>query len=427
MEAPAERDGPPDGFDAESLRRRFAEAGQGHVFRWYDDLDAPGRARLAASAAAVDLRVVARLALARGLAPPPPAPEPLGEERIAREALVASGERREAAIAEGDRLLREGRLGLVTVAGGQGTRLGYPGPKGCFPIGPWGRTLFDYHAEAVAAASERAGRAIPWVLLVSPATERATRTHLRRGGLPGIPAAAVRVCCQATLPVLDDDGHLLLERKDRIAVAPDGHGGLLRALRDSGSLAWLATLGVEELSCFQVDNPLAPPADPLFLGLHRLARAQMSSKVFPKADPDERVGVVVRLDGRPGVIEYSELSPVLARARLADGSLAYGDANMAAHVLALPFVAAVAFTGLPLHRARKIVPHIDAAGRRTVPAAPNAWKFETFLFDALRRAERGIVLEVSRAAEFAPVKNATGTDSPDTCRALLKAAGRWRE
>jgi UDP-N-acetylglucosamine/UDP-N-acetylgalactosamine diphosphorylase len=286
--------------------------------------------------------------------------------------------------------------------------------------------------------------------MVSEATEPMTRVYLDEHGLPGVDRASIRLVVQGNFPCLDDEGRLLLAAKDRIAVSPDGHGGVLRALRLSGSLAWLANLGVDVLSTFQVDNALAPPADPLFLGLHRIAEAQMSCKVFPKVDPAEKVGVVVGMRGKRGsatggagtggaaavgvtavgvtavgVVEYSELSEEHASRRDGDGQLVFGAANMAAHAVALPFAAAAAYAGLPVHRVRKIVPHVDADGGTVTPPAPNAWKFETFLFDALPLATRAVVLEVDRAKEFAPVKNRTGADSPDTARALLKAAGRW--
>jgi UDP-N-acetylglucosamine/UDP-N-acetylgalactosamine diphosphorylase len=409
----------------DSVIDRFHAAGQGHVFRFLDGLDARGRARLLRSARAIDLRVVRRLAKGEGLAKPPASFEPLGgADFCRREDLERDPALRARAEETGRNLLRSGAVACVTVAGGQGTRLGFPGPKGCFPIGPGGRTLFDLHAEAVAAAAREAGRLIPWVIVVSPATEEGTRRHLRDPGLPGVDPAAIRVACQGTMPALDDGGRLLLDAPDRIATAPDGHGGSLRALRDSGTLGWLANLGVEELSFFQVDNPLAPPADPLFLGLHRLSRGRMSTKVFPKADPAERVGVVVRVQGRPAVVEYTEISPEAAALRDAAGRLVHGAANMAAHAVSLPFAAAVAWRGLPIHRVRKKVPFVDAAGVRVEPDAPNAWKFETFVFDALPMADSGIVLEVERDREFAAVKNATGPDSPDTARALLRAAGR---
>jgi UDP-N-acetylglucosamine/UDP-N-acetylgalactosamine diphosphorylase len=151
----------------------------------------------------------------------------------------------------------------------------------------------------------------------------------------------------------------------------------------------------------------------------------MSTKVFPKADPAERVGVVVRVNGRPGVVEYTEFPPAEASLRDGEGNLVHWAANMASHALSLPFAAAVAYRGLPIHRVRKKVPFVDATGRRVDPGSPNAWKHETFVFDALPMAEKGVVLEVDRAREFAPVKNAEGPDSPETARALLREAGRW--
>jgi len=409
----------------EAIAERLRAAGQGHVFRFLDRLDARGRARLLRTARSVDLGLLRRLVAGDSVAGPPPAFEPLGAAGVHRRAVLRTAATLRSEAEElGKALLRKRRVACLTMAGGQGTRLGFPGPKGCFPIGPGERTLFDVHAEGVAAAGRLAGGPVPWVILVSPSTEAETRAVLRRG-LPGIEPSAVRLACQGELPALDDGGKLLLEAPDRIALSPDGHGGVFRALRTSGTLAWLVNLGVEEVSCFQVDNPLAPAADPLLLGLHRMAKGQMSTKVFPKADPAERVGVVVRVNGRPGVVEYTEFPQGEASRRDPSGELVHWAANMAAHALSLPFAAAVAYRGLPIHRVRKRVPFVDAEGRSVRPEAPNAWKFETFVFDALPMAAQGVVLEVDRAREFAPVKNAEGADSPETARALLREAGRW--
>ncbi len=422
LQIPAEAVLVPD----EAIVERFRAAGQERVFRFLDRLEPARRANLFRSARSLDIELLRRLASGEGLAKEPPPPEPLGDAVTRRPALLADRDLCAKAAEAGRALLREGKVACLTVAGGQGTRLGFPGPKGCFPIGPGDRTLFDVHAEGVAAASRECGRPIPWIILVSPTTEAETRAYIRRRGLPGVPASSVRLVCQGTHPALDDDGKLLLEDLDRIAVSPDGHGGCFRALRLSGTMAWLVNLGIEEISCFQVDNPLVPPADPLFLGLHRLGQAQMSTKVFPKANPAEKVGVVVRLNGRPGVIEYNELPKDLAERRDAAGDLVFWASNMAAHVLSVHFAAAVAYRGLPVHRVRKKVPFVDEAGRKVVPGLPNAWKYETFVFDALDMATRGAVLEVDRAQEFAPVKNAVGLDSPQTARLLLDRAGRWK-
>jgi UDP-N-acetylglucosamine/UDP-N-acetylgalactosamine diphosphorylase len=404
----------------------FEAAGQGQVFRYLDRLDFHGRMALFRSARNVDLDLVRRLADGSALAPPPAAPAPLeGPDVLRRADAIENHTIRTQAEEIGEGLLRHCKVACLTLAGGQGTRLGWGGPKGCYPIGPGDRTIFDVHAEGIARASEAHGRPIPWVVMVSPGTEEATRAWFRNHRPRGIDATQVRLVCQGTLPALDDGGRLLLEAEDRIAVNPDGHGGVFRALRTSGALGWLLNLGFEELSCCQVDNPLAPPVDVLFLGLHARARGQMSSKVFLKSDPAEKVGVMARIQGRPVVVEYTELAPGDGARRDAGGRLAFWAANMAAHALSLPFAAAVAFRGLPIHRVRKKVPFLDEQGRRVDPLVPNAWKHETFLFDALPMASHGVVLEVDRAVEFAPVKNAGGPDSPETARALLRAAGRW--
>ena len=405
---------------------KFEAAGQGHVFRFLDGLDWKRKNALLQSARSVDLDLVARLAAGKSIASPAPPPEPLEGPFLHRRAeLLENRILRTGAEEEGAALLRSGKLAILTVAGGQGTRLGFGGPKGCFPIGPGSRTIFDVHAAAVAEACREAGKPIPWILIVSPTTEDATRAYIRRRGLPGVTAAQVRIVCQGVHPALTDEGKLILEDVDRIAMAPDGHGGCLKALRVTGTLAWLVNLGIEELCYFQVDNPLARPVDTLFLGLHHRVKGQMSTKVFPKVDPAEKVGVVVGRGGKPAVIEYTELPRAEAEARAPGGGLRHWAANMASHVMSMPFAAAVAFRGLPVHRVKKRVPFLDADGHRVLPPEPNAWKYESFVFDALPMAAAGVVLEVDRSLEFAPVKNATGPDSPETARALLQAAGKW--
>jgi UDP-N-acetylglucosamine/UDP-N-acetylgalactosamine diphosphorylase len=416
----------------EQLRGRYAALGQDHVFRFWDRLDGAGRARLAAQARRIDLgalREHSRRALelqapgVRRLSPPEVEQLP---ERGGDAARRAEGRRR------GEALLRAGEVGIVVVAGGQGTRLGFEAPKGTFPIGPiTGRSLYELHAQKVRAARRRYGAPIPWYVMTSPATDAETRAFFARHRWFGLPEADVGFFCQGTIPALDFAGRLLLEAPDRIAESPNGHGGCFTALAESGVLDDLHRRGIRVLSYFQVDNPLVRVADPIFLGLHALARAEMSCKVIRKVDPMERVGVFAQLDGHVGVVEYTEIDDDHRRAPAPDGGLLFWAGSPAIHALDVNFAERVAKEAeclLPFHASAKKIPFLDEDGRLVQPEQPNGHKLERFLFDALPAAARVALVEVDRALEYAPVKNAEGADSPASARAALGALCRgWLE
>ncbi|MCB9916519.1 MAG: UTP--glucose-1-phosphate uridylyltransferase, partial [Planctomycetes bacterium] len=324
-------------------------------------------------------------------------------------------------------LLAEGRVGFLLVAGGQASRLGYEGPKGAFPVGPVsGRTLFELHARRLRAAAARYGVRVPWYVMTSPANDAATRAFFAEHAHFGLDPADVRFFAQDMLPALDLEGRILMSSRSSLFLAPNGHGGVLAAFASSGALADARARGVEQLSYFQVDNPLVRPADPLFLGLHARAGARMSSKVVRKRDAAEKVGVIGRVDGALGCIEYSDLPAELREARDAAGGLLFGAGNIAAHALELDFLAELTAGGgleLPWHVARKRMSVVGASG---APAEVEGAKFETFVFDALAKSPRSVTLEVARHEEFSPVKNAEGEDSPATAtRHLCALHGAW--
>ena len=213
---------------------------------------------------------------------------------------------------------------------------------------------------------------------------------------------------------------MLFSAPDQLFMAPNGHGGCLLGLASSGALEDMRRRGIEQLSYFQVDNPFARPADPLFLGLHDLAGAGMSSKVVAKRDAGEKVGVLGLMDGVLGCIEYSDLPAELREARDDQGELRFRAGNIAVHVLSRRFVEELTESGLelPWHVARKEMKVVDATGE---PGTVTGFKFETFVFDALARSKGSVTLEVARELEFNPVKNRSGEDSPDSCRAALCA------
>ena len=328
----------------------------------------------------------------------------------------------------GEKIISQGKVAALTVAGGQGTRLGFDGPKGNFPISPIrNKTLFRIFAETIEAVSKRYKTVCPWYIMTSPLNHQQTVDIFRTDNHYGLDPKNIFIFQQGTLPNFGFEGRILLADKDHIARSPDGHGGCIRALARSGALADMKRRGVEYLSYWQVDNPLVRLFDPLFIGLHVLDGAQMSSKVCRKRDFTEKVGVIALQGGRTTVIEYSDMPDDMRYAVDGQGTMVYWAGSIAIHLLRLDFVERLTDGGLnlPFHRAVKKIPAMDEQGR---PVEIEGIKFETFIFDALRFAESSVTLEVRREDEFAPVKNRTGEDSLDSSRAMQSSLHRaWLE
>jgi len=425
----------------EETRARLEAAGQAHLLAFYDTLDETGKTNLLVRIAAIDLERVPRwiedyvknkpsFAPAGKLAPAPyyPADHASPRRPWDRGRFRAAGEA----------LLRTGKVAAFTVAGGQGTRLGFDGPKGCYGGGAvTGKPLFQCLAEWILAARERYGADIPWCVMTSPLNHDATLAFFREHDWLGLGEKNVIIFNQGVMPSFDrETGRILLTAPDEPATNPDGHGGSLRALYESGALDELERRGVEHISYTQIDNPLVRVIDPDFLGLHAEAEdssGEMSSKMLAKTEPGEKVGVFCLQDGKLGMIEYSDLPAELAEQRDEGGALRFNAGNPAIHAMSTGFVRRLSEApggfALPFHRADKKIPYVDLeTGERVEPEGANGVKLETFVFDALPFAERSLVLETERVDEFAPIKNATGADSAATSAALqTERAARWLE
>jgi len=335
----------------------------------------------------------------------------------------------------GQQALAAGTVAVITVAGGQGTRLGFEHPKGMFPIGPVSqRTLFQIFAEQVLARRRRHQAELPWCIMTSDATHAETVAFFQQHNFFGLTPDSIHFFQQGSLPALDAaTGQLLLAAPGQLALSPDGHGGLVTALAKAGLLTWLQSKGVQHLYYHQVDNPTAIVADPALLGFHIQRQSQATTCVVCKTSPGERMGVLVDLHGRTEIIEYSELTATQA-ARCDDtGQWIFWAGNTAIHVFDRPFLESLCHAGnqLPLHIARKQVPCVDEHGQ-PLPADPSgqpgAIKLERFIFDALPMADRTLIVEGDRDREFNPVKNKSGSDSADTCRAALSRIAReWMQ
>ncbi len=334
-------------------------------------------------------------------------------------------------------LIKAGKVAAFTVAGGQGSRLGYDGPKGCFSAGAVsGKSLFAIFAEKLQAAMRKYDTTIVWYIMTSPLNHDQTVSFFKSKHFFGLNPGDVSFFPQGVLPSFDaQTGGILLTQHHQIATNPDGHGGSLTALHASGALADMQGRGIEQISYFQVDNPLVQIIDPVFLGLHVTAgvsSGEVSSKMIQKTYPAERVGVFCEINGRVQMVEYSDLSQTLQEQRNADGSLRFASGNPAIHLLSVDFVQKVntdSDFSLPYHRADKKIEHVDLkTGQIIKPEANNGVKLERFVFDALPMCQKSMVLETIREDEFAPIKNANGQDSAETSSQLqTERAARWLE
>lgn len=406
------------------LIEKFQRAGQGQVFAFFDELAPDAQRRLLEEAAEIDLAEVERLTktllvkgAATGVSLEGLSPAPY-EKRPEHGGDPAAWARAKAA---GELALRQGSVAAFTVAGGQGTRLGYDGPKGTFPVTPLKhKPLFQVFAEKIRATGLRYARPIHWFIMTSHANHAATEAFFAEHDFFGLDRNRVHFFRQGRMPAVNFEGKILLETKGSIALSPDGHGGSLRALERSGALDLMKKEGIATLSYFQVDNPLVRSIDPEFIGWHILQRSEMSSKMVPKAYAEEKVGHFCMQNGKLVVVEYSDLPMGMQRETDAQGTLRYLAGSIAIHVLDREFIRRMAVGGegiaLPFHRADKKIPTVDATGKTVKPEKPNGVKFEMFVFDALPFAQNPVVIETRRENDFSPVKNAEGLDSPKTCR-----------
>ncbi|MBU4303155.1 MAG: UTP--glucose-1-phosphate uridylyltransferase [Candidatus Omnitrophica bacterium] len=325
---------------------------------------------------------------------------------------------REEARLLGESLIYKNKIAVLIVAGGHGSRLGFNGPKGMFPISPLkNKSLFQFFAESVRALSLRYKVVVPLLIMTDkemlPEVEGFFKTH----NFFGLDSQTVHLFEQEVLPTLTVDGKLILKDKTHLFVNPNGHGGCIKALHDSGLLKKLIADGYSDLFYCQIDNPLVKIMDPSFVGYHKMEDSEISTKVVRRASCEEKVGIFAAENGKAKIIEYSELGPD-NRCILDDhGQIRDWAGNTAIHMISLVFVQRLNERGfsLPYHRAIKMV----NSGAQGKIVEIEGWKFETFIFDAIPLAKNTCCMEISREEEFAPLKNKHGDDSPDTVRKIL--------
>ncbi len=403
---------------------------QGHIFRFWDELNENQKAQMLHQIKGLELQTLKYLIdLNKGKTKP--VTDFFHIEPTEVLTLKKRKNRDDAVRILGEEALKDGKIAAFVVAGGQGSRLGFEGPKGLFKITPVQQhSLFQLFAEKIYALNKRYNTHIPWYIMTSETNHVQTAEYFNSQEYFGLGKENVRFLTQAMLPAFNRDGKLILEEKHRLFFSPNGHGGSLTALYEHGALQEMKEKGIEHLFYFQVDNVLADICDPAFMGYHIAAGADMSTKVIRKRTPDEPIGIICKINGQDGVVEYSDLSREDAQARTEDGELKYWAGNVAIHAMRVDFLLSRGEKGihLPFHRAEKNIPFVDETGKKINPEGKNGIKYEMFIFDLLLDARKTITIEVDRQKEFSPVKNKDGLDSPETAQKdLLRNYSDWLE
>ena len=322
----------------------------------------------------------------------------------------------------GEDAIKAGKLAAVTMAGGQGTRLGHNGPKGTFDIGLNShKSLFELLSDSLKEEGKKYGVIIPWFIMTSKENNKETVEFFAKNKFFGYEKDKnIFFFIQGELPMVDTEGKILIGEDGLVKEAANGHGGIYEALVKNGMTKKMRELGVEWIFIGGVDNCLVKMVDPIIMGIAIKKHVTAAGKSVVKANPQEKVGVFCKRNGKPSVVEYTEIPTEMAEATDKNGELVYGESHILCNLFNIEAVERMGSKPLPYHTAFKKATYIDKNGNKVVPDGPNAYKFEAFLFDAFGELDDMAILRVKREEEFAPVKNAEGVDSPKTARELYR-------
>ena len=406
-------------YNIEEIKRKLKKYGQEHLLNFYDTLDEKKQKRLLEQIEGIDFDLINSLynKTKDGIKQENADIEPI--DFIDKYKLNDMYKYYEDI---GKKAIKAGKLAAVTMAGGQGTRLGHIGPKGTFDMGlDSHKSLFELLCDYLKSESKKYGVDIPWFIMTSRENNIDTVEFFKKNKYFGY-EKNIYFFIQGQLPMIDTEGKILIGEDGLIKEAADGHGGVYESLVKSGMVDKMKELGVEWVFIGGVDNCLVKMVDPVLMGIAIDKNVTAAGKSVVKANPHEKVGAFCKKNGKPSVVEYSEITDEMAEARDENGELLYGESHILCNLFNISAIERMGKEPLPYHSAFKKATYIDKDGNKVVPDSPNAYKFEAFLFDAFGKVDDMAILRVKREEEFAPVKNSDSADvdCPRTARKLYK-------
>ena len=401
------------------IKEKLAKYEQAHVLRFYDSLSGKEKETLLNQIEKIDFDLMKKLYENREeykeeksrFSPIPYVDKSkLEQKEIDRYTMI------------GENIIKSNKFAFVTLAGGQGTRLGHNGPKGTFMLGiKPDKSLFEIMCDSLKRAYEKYEVYIPWYIMTSRDNNEDTIKFFEQNNYFDYPIEKIRFFIQGELPMISDKGYLLLEKKGKIKEGADGHGGIFEAMSKNNIIVDMEDKGIEWVFIGGIDNVLLKIVDPLFIGMAKDNDVKLAGKSIVKANPEEKVGVFCKRNGRPSVMEYSEITEKMANACDENGELLYGESHILCNLFSIEALRTIGTEKLPYHTAYKNTSYVDDFGSEHTPLGPNAYKFETFIFDAFSMFDNMLILRTLREEEFAPIKNKEGVDSPKTARELYTA------
>ncbi|MGN0622168.1 MAG: UTP--glucose-1-phosphate uridylyltransferase [Porcipelethomonas sp.] len=391
---------------------------QEHLLRFYDELDENKKANLLEQISSINLE---RIQFMKNNMHKSKRGEisPLGALTVKE-----ISENREKYKQTGIDAIRNSKVGAVLLAGGQGSRLGFDHSKGMFNIGKT-RSLYIFECliNSLLTVTNEAQAYVPLIIMTSETNDGEIREFLEEHNYFGYSKDNIHFFIQEMEPAVDENGKILMSSKDQIVFSPNGNGGWFSSMQKAGLMDLIEKSGIEWLNVFAVDNVLQKIADPVFIGATIESGCVSGGKVVSKSDPDERVGVLCLEDGKPSIVEYYEMMEEMRTMRDSDGNLSYRFGVILNYLFRVDKLIKTLDADFPFHAAHKKISCIDENGCLIVPDEPNGYKFETLVLDMVHMQDSCLAFEVEREKEFAPVKNASGTDSVDTARKLLEKNG----